>query len=50
MEEMFVIFDGEAQFTIDGRTSRCAPRAGAPCRMGQSHAIYNRHRQAASSG
>jgi mannose-6-phosphate isomerase-like protein (cupin superfamily) len=41
MEEMFVIFDGEAEFTIDGRTSRLKGPAGAPCRMGRSHAIYN---------
>jgi len=40
-EEMFVIFDGEAQFTIDGRTSVLRGPAGAPCRMGHSHAIYN---------
>ena len=40
-EEMFVIFDGEAQFTIDGRTSLLKGPAGAPCRMGSSHAIYN---------
>lgn len=40
-EEMFVIFDGEAQFTIDGRTSVLKGPAGAPCRMGHSHAIYN---------
>jgi len=41
MEEMFVIFDNEAEFTIDGRTSRLAGPVGAPCRMGHSHAIYN---------
>lgn len=41
MEEMFVIFDNVAEFTIDGRTSRLAGPAGAPCRMGHSHAIYN---------
>jgi mannose-6-phosphate isomerase-like protein (cupin superfamily) len=40
-EEMFVIFDGEAQFTIDGRTSTLKGPAGAPCRMGHMHAIYN---------
>jgi len=40
-EEMFVILDGEAQFTIDGRTSLLKGPAGAPCRMGRSHAIYN---------
>lgn len=40
-EEMFVIFDGEAQFTIDGRTSVLKGPAGAPVRLGHSHAIYN---------
>jgi mannose-6-phosphate isomerase-like protein (cupin superfamily) len=40
-EEMFVILDGEAQFTIDGRTSTLKAPAGAPARMGHSHAIYN---------
>jgi mannose-6-phosphate isomerase-like protein (cupin superfamily) len=40
-EEMFVILGGEAQFTIDGRTSVLKGPAGAPCRMGHSHAIYN---------
>jgi mannose-6-phosphate isomerase-like protein (cupin superfamily) len=40
-EEMFVILDGEAQFTIDGRTSVLKAPAGALCRMGHSHAIYN---------
>ena len=40
-EEMFVILDGEAQFTVDGRTSTLKGPAGAPARMGHSHAIYN---------
>ncbi|SRR6266567_7862021 len=40
-EEMFVIFDGEAEFTIDGRTTLLKGTVGAPCRMGHSHAIYN---------
>ncbi len=40
-EEMFVILDGEAQFTIDGRTSTLNGPSGAPARMGHSHAIYN---------
>jgi mannose-6-phosphate isomerase-like protein (cupin superfamily) len=40
-EEMFVILDGEAQFTIDGHTSVLKGPAGALCRMGHSHAIYN---------
>src|SRR5262245_6753389 len=39
-EEMFVILDGEAQFTIDGRTSTLKGPAGAPTRMGHSHGIY----------
>jgi mannose-6-phosphate isomerase-like protein (cupin superfamily) len=41
MEEMFVILDNEAQFTIDGRTSRLEGPAGSPCRIGHSHGIYN---------
>ena len=36
---MFVIFDGEAEFTIDGRTSLLKGTVGAPVRMGHSHAI-----------
>ena len=40
-EEMFVILDGEAQFTVDGRTSILKGPAGAPARMGHAHAIYN---------
>jgi mannose-6-phosphate isomerase-like protein (cupin superfamily) len=38
---MFVILDGEAEFTIDGRTSLIRGPAGAPNRLGHSHAIYN---------
>jgi mannose-6-phosphate isomerase-like protein (cupin superfamily) len=41
VEEMFVILDGEAQFTIDGRTSSLKGPAGVICRTGHSHAIYN---------
>lgn len=41
VEEMFVIFDNEAEFTIDGRTSRLAGPVGAPVRYDHSHAIYN---------
>ena len=41
VEEMFVIFDGEAQFTVDGRTSVVKGPAAVICRMGHSHAIYN---------
>jgi mannose-6-phosphate isomerase-like protein (cupin superfamily) len=38
---MFVIFNGEAQFTINGRTSTLKGPAGAPTPMGSWHAIYN---------
>ena len=41
VEEMFVILDGEAQFTINGRTARLAGPAAVVCRMGDSHAILN---------
>jgi mannose-6-phosphate isomerase-like protein (cupin superfamily)/heme-degrading monooxygenase HmoA len=41
IEEMFVILDGEAEFTINGRTSRIKGPALVPCKMGNSHGIYN---------
>jgi mannose-6-phosphate isomerase-like protein (cupin superfamily) len=41
VEEMFVILDGEAQFTVYGRTSTVKGPAGVICRTGHSHAIYN---------
>ena len=41
VEEMFVILDGEAQFTVDGRTATVTGPAGVICRAGHSHAIYN---------
>lgn len=40
-EEMFIIFDSQAEFTVDGRTSVLSGTVGAPVRMGHSHAIYN---------
>ena len=40
-EEMFVILDGEAQFTIDGRTALLQGPAGVPNLQGHSHALYN---------
>jgi mannose-6-phosphate isomerase-like protein (cupin superfamily) len=42
VEEMYLIFDNEAEFTVDGRTSLLSGPAGVPCRLGHSHAIYNR--------
>ena len=40
-EEMFVILDGEAEYTIDSRTSTLKGPAGAVARLGNSHAITN---------
>jgi mannose-6-phosphate isomerase-like protein (cupin superfamily) len=40
-EEMFVVLDGTAQFTVDGRTAELRGPAGAPNRLGHSHGIYN---------
>ena len=40
-EEMFVIFDDTAQFTVNGRTSELKGTWGAPDRMGSAHGIYN---------
>jgi mannose-6-phosphate isomerase-like protein (cupin superfamily) len=41
VEEMFVILDGEAQFTVDGRTALLKGPVAVVCRMGHSHAILN---------
>jgi mannose-6-phosphate isomerase-like protein (cupin superfamily) len=40
-EEMFVILDGDAQFTIDGRTSVVKGPAAVPVRLTHGHAVYN---------
>ncbi len=40
-DEMFVILNGEAQFTINGRTAVVKGPVGVVCRAGNSHAIYN---------
>jgi len=44
-EEMFIIFNGEAEFTIDGRTSTLKGPAGAPLRQGHWHAITNQTKE-----
>jgi mannose-6-phosphate isomerase-like protein (cupin superfamily) len=41
IEEMYVLLDGEAEFTINGRTSKLKAPVVVPCKMGDSHAIYN---------
>lgn len=41
IEEMYVILDGEAEFTVNGHTSKIKGPALVPCKMGDSHGIYN---------
>lgn len=41
IEEMYVILEGEAEFTINGRTSIIKAPALVPCKLGDSHGIYN---------
>lgn len=41
IEEMYVLLNGEAEFTINGRTSRLKAPVAVPCKMGDAHAIYN---------
>ena len=40
-DELFLILDGEAEFTINGRTALIKGPAGVPLKSGNSHAIYN---------
>jgi mannose-6-phosphate isomerase-like protein (cupin superfamily) len=41
IEEMYVLLSGEAEFTINGRTSKIKAPAVVPCKLGDAHAIYN---------
>jgi mannose-6-phosphate isomerase-like protein (cupin superfamily) len=41
VEEMFVILNGEGQFTVNGRTARLQGPAAVVCRAGDSHALLN---------
>jgi mannose-6-phosphate isomerase-like protein (cupin superfamily) len=41
IEEMYVLLNGEAEFTVNGRTSKLKGPVAVPCKMGDSHAIYN---------
>lgn len=41
IEEMYVVLNGEAEFTINGRTSRIQAPVIVPNKMGDSHALYN---------
>jgi mannose-6-phosphate isomerase-like protein (cupin superfamily)/heme-degrading monooxygenase HmoA len=41
IEEMYFLLNGEAEFTINGRTSTIKAPALVPCKKGDSHGIYN---------
>jgi mannose-6-phosphate isomerase-like protein (cupin superfamily)/heme-degrading monooxygenase HmoA len=41
IEEMYVILDGEAEFTVNGRTSKIKGPALVPCKLGDAHGVYN---------
>ncbi len=41
MEEMYIIFDGTARFTVNGHTSILPAGSMVLCPMGSSHGIYN---------
>jgi mannose-6-phosphate isomerase-like protein (cupin superfamily) len=41
MEEMYVIFDGVAEYTVNGKTSLLPAGSMVLCPLGSSHAIYN---------
>lgn len=40
-DEMFLILDGDCEFTVNGKTVLIPGPAGVPCRSGNSHAVYN---------
>jgi mannose-6-phosphate isomerase-like protein (cupin superfamily) len=40
-DEMFLILDGDCEFTVNGRTALIEGPVGVPCRSGNSHAVYN---------
>lgn len=41
MEEIFIVLNAPARFTVNGRTALLPPRAMVVCRKGDSHGIYN---------
>ena len=40
-DEMFLILDGDCQFTVNGQTALLKGPVGVPCKSGNSHAVYN---------
>jgi mannose-6-phosphate isomerase-like protein (cupin superfamily) len=41
IEEMYVLLTGEAEFTVNGHTSKLKAPVLVPCKLGDAHAIYN---------
>ena len=41
IEEMYVLLSGEAEFTVNGHTSKLKAPAVVPCKLGDAHGIYN---------
>lgn len=41
IEEMYVLLTGEAEFTVNGHTSKLKAPAIVPCKLGDAHGIYN---------
>jgi mannose-6-phosphate isomerase-like protein (cupin superfamily) len=40
-DEMFLILDGDCEFTVNGQTAVIKGPVGVPCKSGNSHAVYN---------
>ena len=40
-DEMFLILDGDCQFTVNGQTALIKGPVGVPCKAGSSHAVFN---------
>jgi mannose-6-phosphate isomerase-like protein (cupin superfamily) len=40
-DEMFLILDGDCEFTVNGQTALVKGPVGVPCKSGNSHAVYN---------
>lgn len=40
-DEMFLILDGDCQFTVNGQTALIKGPVGVPCKADNAHAVYN---------
>jgi mannose-6-phosphate isomerase-like protein (cupin superfamily) len=40
-DEMFLILDGDCEFTVNGQTALIKGPVGVPCKAGSAHAVYN---------